>query len=163
VKTLLHISPLLLLFPISIRAEISDPDTTITKICFGSCYKSERNHQIWDRIAEQKPQLFLFMGDNVYGDTDNMKKLQADYDKLNSIAEYKTLKKNTKVLAIWDDHDYGYNDNGREYPKKKESRDIMFNQAYTFGKTGKKLQTILLDTRYFRSELKQKTKSTSPH
>jgi alkaline phosphatase D len=32
----------------------------------------------------------------------------------------------TKTLAVWDDHDYGINDGGKEYPKKVESKNIFF-------------------------------------
>lgn len=38
---------------------------------------------------------------------------------LGSQPGYIKLKKTTKILATWDDHDYGANDAGAEYPKKK--------------------------------------------
>lgn len=78
----------------------------------------------------------------------------------------------TEVIGIWDDHDYGVNDGGKEYPKKDESRDLLFDfldvdtnhpawnrkgayQTYNYDFEGKRLKIILLDTRYFRDPLKK--------
>jgi alkaline phosphatase D len=76
------------------------------------------------------------------------------------------------VLATWDDHDYGANDAGAEYPKKRESQQVFLDffgvpkdhprrkqegvyNAHVFGPPGKRVQVILLDGRYFRSPLKK--------
>lgn len=76
------------------------------------------------------------------------------------------------MLAVWDDHDYGENDAGIEYPKKAESQQIFLDflgepkdsmrrktpgiyDAVTIGPKGKRVQFILLDTRYFRTALKR--------
>jgi len=151
----------------------------IERICFGSCYKYQHNTQVFDRIAAEKPQLWIWMGDNVYGDTDNMEKLKLDYKQLNDVPEYQKLKQQAKVIATWDDHDYGFNDSGAEHTKKKESRDIALDafdvpadapvrkreglyQSYTYGEEGKSVQVILLDTRYFRTKLMKKGKIYLP-
>ena len=72
------------------------------------------------------------------------------------------------ILATWDDHDLGANDAGGDYPKKDESQKIFLDffgdpadsprrhrpgvyDAKVFGPEGKRVQVILLDTRYFRS------------
>ena len=47
---------------------ILDPETTLVKIAFGSCADEEKPQPIWSTIIQYKPQLFLFLGDNVYGD-----------------------------------------------------------------------------------------------
>ena len=44
-------------------------DTVLTRIAFGSCQNENRSMAFWDVIAAQKPQAFLLIGDNVYGDT----------------------------------------------------------------------------------------------
>ncbi len=44
-------------------------DTVITRFAFGSCVNENRDMKFWDVIAAQKPQAFLLIGDNVYGDT----------------------------------------------------------------------------------------------
>lgn len=48
----------------------------LTKIAFGSCAKQDKPQPIWDSIIERNPQLFLFLGDNIYGDTEDMNLLK---------------------------------------------------------------------------------------
>jgi alkaline phosphatase D len=74
------------------------------------------------------------------------------------------------IIATWDDHDYGWNDAGRHYPFKEESKEIFLDffgepadserrkraGIYTskfIESAGKKIQVILLDTRTFRDNL----------
>ena len=35
--------------------------------------------------------------------------------------------KGTKVIGVWDDHDYGTNDGDMTYPNKIETRDIFLD------------------------------------
>jgi alkaline phosphatase D len=74
------------------------------------------------------------------------------------------------MVAVWDDHDVGMNDGGATNPHKEvakeiaadfydwESTDPRMNRdgvyvSYAFGPAGAKVQVILLDTRWFRSDL----------
>ncbi len=175
----------LALFPSLLSAEgksdVSFPNT-ITKIAFGSCYKGKANSNhdpIFDVAVECKPDLFIFLGDNIYGDTSDMKVLEKKYAILGAHRGFQNIVKNTKVLATWDDHDYGVNDGGKSYSKKVESQKIFldfFNEpkdsvrhqregiytSYSFGKNGKVVQIILLDTRYFRDELPKSKAKKAP-
>jgi alkaline phosphatase D len=66
--------------------------------------------------------------------------LKAKYKKLSDKPEFQAFKKSTKILATWDDHDYGWNDIGRHYNKKIESKDIFldfFDEPASFQKDGK--------------------------
>ncbi|MGH7127599.1 MAG: alkaline phosphatase D family protein, partial [Planctomycetaceae bacterium] len=142
----------------------------LSKIAFGSCARQGRPQPIWEAIVETEPEVFLFIGDNIYGDTTDMAELKAKWEMLGSEPGYQKLKETCPILAVWDDHDYGANDAGREYPKKRESQQIFVDffedpadsprrqregvyLAKTFGPEGKRVQIILLDTRYFRSPL----------
>jgi alkaline phosphatase D len=75
------------------------------------------------------------------------------------------------VLATWDDHDYGSNDAGGDFPYKDEAKALFLDfwqiaeddprrtregiyHAQVFGPAGKRLQVVLLDTRSFRSPLR---------
>lgn len=144
----------------------------IERILFGSCTKQEKPMPIFDVMLKQKPELCLFIGDNIYGDTDDMAVLKAKYDLLGKNAGFAALRNSCRTLATWDDHDYGVNDGGADYPKRVESQRAFLEfwqepqysvrwdrpgvyQAETFGPTGKRVQVILLDTRYFRSPLKR--------
>ncbi len=146
-------------------------DAPVTRIAFGSCVRQDLPQPIWDAIADNDPELFLFLGDNIYGDTEDMNLLRAKYQMLADQPGYQKLQAKSRILGTWDDHDYGANDAGSEYPKKRESQQIFldfFNvpadsprrkqegvyHAQVFGPVGKRVQIILLDARYHRSPLK---------
>lgn len=158
----------LAVLPISLPAA-----APVTRIACGSCYKPENDKGIFKTILKEKPDLFLFMGDNIYGDTDDMDVLRQKYSKLLHQPDFVALAREVPILATWDDHDYGLNDAGREYSKRRESQQV-FQDTFRFpadhparktegiyhsailGPKGKRTQFILLDTRYFRSTLIKK-------
>ncbi len=130
-------------------------------------------------MVATNPELFLFLGDNIYGDSEDMDVLRAKYELLGSQPGYKKLKKTCPILATWDDHDYGVNDGGVEYPVKRQSQRVMLDFfdvpqnderrsregvyfSRVFGPVGKRVQVILLDARYFRSPLKVGYKPQEP-
>jgi len=145
----------------------------VTRIACGSCYKPERDNGIWKVIAADKPETFLFMGDNIYADTTDPKVMAEKYRRLKTQPDYAAFSKNIPIIPIWDDHDYGQNDAGREYPMKEISARLFF-ETFDFpddhparqtpgvyhsrflGPKGQRIQVIMLDTRTFRSALPQK-------
>jgi len=148
-----------------------DSGQLIETIAFGSCNRQDNSQEIWPYILRQKPQLWMWLGDNVYGDTEDMQVLADKYTRQNSHPEYRQLINQCPIIGIWDDHDYGVNDGDKTYPKKKESKALMLDflgvpanasvrvregayQSFTIGPKGKKMKIILLDGRYFRDELK---------
>lgn len=139
----------------------------LERIAFGSCASQEKPQPIWKTVIQKSPDLFVFIGDNVYADTEDMTVMKNKYARLAEKEEYQKLLKSCKVLSVWDDHDYGVNDGGADYPKKEESEEIFLDffdvekdsprrkrpgiyGAEMFGPAGKKVQVILLDTRYFK-------------
>lgn len=168
------LTSLLLLAPLSSWAQRQpDPGQVVSKIALGSCAHQNKPQPILTKALSENPDLFLYLGDNIYGDTRDMADLQAKYDKLGAKPEFKKLCQSVPILATWDDHDYGENDAGREYPFKTESRDIFLNfwnepeeserrshdgiyHAVVLGPPGKRVQVILLDTRSFRDGLLEK-------
>lgn len=146
------------------------PHPQTTKVAFGSCGHENEPQPILSLAADTKPDMFIYLGDNIYGDTDNMDTLQAKYNRLAAKPEFQKLKASTEMLAIWDDHDYGRNDAGKHYPYKLQSKEIFlkfFNEPENserrkhegiyksvYKKYGDKtLQVILTDNRTFRSDL----------
>ena len=95
---------------------------TLTRIAFGSCAKSQKPQPIWDAVLATEPDLFIFLGDNVYLDTRDPEVMRQRYAELAAQPGYQKLKATTPILAIWDDHDFGENDAGADYPMKEESR-----------------------------------------
>ncbi len=149
-------------------------DRPITRIAFGSCAREDRPQPIWNAIAETEPDLFLFIGDNVYADIPERPKtaddIRATWDQLADRPEWQAFRDNVPILATWDDHDYGLNDSGKEFPLKRPSQQLFLEffgepadsprwdregiyAAWTFGPEGRRVQIILLDTRYHRDPL----------
>lgn len=144
----------------------------LSLITFGSCCKQGRPQPIWNAITAKQSDLFLMLGDNIYGDSDEVDVLREKYALLGAEPGFQQLRKQTKVLATWDDHDYGLNDGGVEFVSKVGSQKA-FNDffevpegagsrlhegvydAHVFGPVGKRTQIILLDTRFHRSPLKK--------
>lgn len=146
-------------------------EAPLSRIALGSCLKETKPAPIWDTIVTTKPQIFLFIGDNIYGDTQDMAVMRAKYAKLGAMPGYQALKKTCPIYATWDDHDYGVNDGGEEYPMRDASQKEFLTffeepkdsprwtrpgvyDSKIIGPAGKRVQIILLDTRYFRSPLK---------
>ena len=152
---------------------------TLTRIAFGSCCKQNQPAPIWDAVVESKPELFLMIGDNIYGDTEDMDVLWEKYQMLGNQLGFQRLRKTCPILATWDDHDYGKNDSGHEYIKKGESQQLFLDffgvakdsplrtregvySAHIFGSPGQRVQVVLLDTRYFRSPLNRSHRKVEP-
>lgn len=151
----------------------SHREELIHKIAFGSCFNPrDKKLDIFESILKHQPDVFVFLGDNIYGDTEDMELLRRKYAELEAVEGFRKLRESATLLATWDDHDYGVNDGGKSYPKREESERIFLDffkvpetsprrqrpgvhGSHTFGKDGKVCQILLLDTRYFRDELEQ--------
>lgn len=176
----LHIAPALLqigiLFvffssPADTSADLPDSNQVIGKIVFGSCIKQDLPTPIFYTMAGEFPDLVLFLGDNIYADTEDMAVMRAKYDRLSANADFRRLRSSFPIMATWDDHDFGVNDGGADFPKKRASEEEFMRfwdvpaqspirtrpgvyDAKVFGPEGRRVQVIMLDTRYFRSPLK---------
>lgn len=152
-------------------------------IAFGSCNKTSLPNLLWDEIRNASPDVWVWGGDIIYADTDNMSKLKKMYTMQNSIKGYQELKSNIEVIGSWDDHDYGLNDGGVEFEAKKESQkeflDFMdipadsprraqegIYTSHDYKLEGGTIKVLVLDTRYFRTALTPDTeteKRTKPN
>lgn len=145
-------------------------------IAFGSCNKQNSKNALWPAITDSNPDVWIWGGDNIYSDTDDMIKLKADYDIQLANKEYKTLVNSTMILGTWDDHDYGLNDGGEEFVMKKESQSLFLDflgveknserrqregvyHSEIFKHKKGTIKVIVLDTRYFRSALTEDTET----
>ncbi len=145
-------------------------DRPLSRIAFGSCAKQDKEQPIWDAVLAAKPDVFVFLGDNIYGDTRDMAVLRAKYAQLAAKPGFKKLRATTPTLAIWDDHDFGEDDAGVEYPMKEESRRIFLDfwkepsdsprwhrdgiyTSHVFGPPGRRVQIIMPDLRFNRTPL----------
>lgn len=148
-----------------------DAATLVSHIAFGSCNNQTRDQAFWDVIAAQNPQLFLYIGDNVYGDPGwdggaDLGSLRRAYERLAGFPEFDRFRRKVPMLTVWDDHDFGFNDGGGNFPFKRWSEHIyetFWNapedvrshegayHARIYGPKGRRLQVILLDTRVNRA------------
>lgn len=139
-------------------------------IVFGSCLDTHE-HPLLDRTLTLPRDLFIFMGDNIYADKGGLPMMREKYALLKQSRFFQGLK-NKPILATWDDHDFGENDGGSSCPLKDEAQQEFWNwldepggsprrkqagvyHSQTFGPVEKRVQVIMLDTRYFRSALKK--------
>ena len=142
----------------------------LTTLAFGSCNREDLPQVLWQPIIQNKPQVWVWLGDNIYGDSDSMAVLQRKYNMVLQEPGYQQLQQEAKVIGVWDDHDYGKNDAGKEYEMKEESAQLFWDfigepansplrrqegvySAHTYGPAGKQVKVILLDSRYHRDSL----------
>ena len=166
----------------AVQAQVENEQSgTWTRVYFGSCIKQEKPMPVLTTIQKHAPDAFVFLGDNIYADTEDMQVMRAKYRRLAADKGFQQLVASSRVFATWDDHDYGKNDAGADFKMKEESREIFFEfwkvplesprrkhpgvyDSVIVGPVGKRIQLILLDTRFFRSPLKTgKRKTGGPY
>ena len=160
-------------------APLPGGDTALTRILVGSCLDEEKPESVvMQTLANEEADLFLMIGDNVYGDMNgrayvsnqaNLDELRESFADLAARADFQAVRARHPMMVAWDDHDYGANDAGREFPFRRLAERIherfwgLENEdvgawpgtyyARSFGPEGQRVQVIMLDTRFFRSPL----------
>ena len=139
-------------------------------LAFGSCNKHDKTNPFWDDILAEHPNVWIWGGDIIYGDTPDMGWLRTMYNKQDQVKGYALLKEKVPVIGTWDDHDYGINDGGAEFEMKEESQQVFLDfldvspnskrrqregvyNSHEFQLPNGKVKILVLDTRYFRSNL----------
>lgn len=168
-------------------APLPSPDITLSRIAFGSCADEEKPQPIWATIARENPDMFLFIGDNVYADHNRGKpvenfsraELEFSYGLLQEHPDFAPFRARVPMLSTWDDHDFGKNDAGVEFALKSDAKELMLAtlgapqetamvsrpgvyHAATYGAEGQRVQVIMLDTRWFRTALTQTDERGAP-
>ncbi|AQK72214.1 Calcineurin-like metallo-phosphoesterase superfamily protein [Zea mays] len=139
---------LLLILSSSVRAA---PDAVVSRIAFGSCANQSEPQPIWNAVAGFDPQVFVWLGDNVYGDNkrpfrvfgrertvgpwknvprfypSTEEELRRRYQLARAQPGYARLRERAQVLGTWDDHDYGLNDAGKELSGKVIAQRLMLD------------------------------------
>ncbi|XP_024991393.1 uncharacterized protein LOC112525467 isoform X2 [Cynara cardunculus var. scolymus] len=127
------------------------PQPLISRIAFGSCANQTSPQPIWDAIVNFKPQVFIWLGDNIYGDIrrpfkffgnertigpwknvprfvpSSEDEMRSKYNIAKTNHGYSRLRKISKVIGTWDDHDYGLNDAGKEFKQKDTNQRLMLD------------------------------------
>jgi alkaline phosphatase D len=155
------------ILPDSPVAIVQTSELTIT---FGSCNHQDYSQDYWTDIASEDPDIWLWLGDNIYGDTENMEIMKAKYDQQSAVPAYKDFVAKTLINGVWDDHDYGVNDGGKDYPMKAESQQVFLDfikvvddsprrtrpgiyDSQIINEGDLSVTIFYLDTRYFRDPI----------
>jgi len=139
-------------------------------IAFGSCNRADLPQVMWPEIIKTEPDLWIWLGDNMYGDSESMDTLRKKYDQVANTPGYQQLKAKAEITGTWDDHDYGKNDGGKEFkfkegslqafldffevPKDHPRRSRRGAYSSTEHQIGDvTIKVILLDSRYHRDSV----------
>ena len=105
------------------------------RVAFGSCYGVfSHESDIFTTIAEDEPDLFVWLGDVAYVDAPDIffRGMPPEYvverfKRTKEAPGYDALTKKSKIIGVWDDHDYGSNDAGRRFKLKDQNRDLFLD------------------------------------
>ncbi|MBB6609899.1 alkaline phosphatase family protein [Pontibacter sp. Tf4] len=169
---LLRLLPLLFIVSACQKPALQPVPDPVQTIAFGSCNRQDLPQVIWPAINQHNPDVWVWLGDNIYGDSEDMAVLKQKYDMVLNEPGYQQLKAKASIIGTWDDHDYGLNDGGKEFKMREQSQQLFWDfigepaesprrkqqgvySAHTYGPAGKQVKVILLDSRYHRDELKR--------
>jgi alkaline phosphatase D len=155
------------------------PVKNVRRIIFGSCNNQNHAAPLWEDIINEKPDVFIWLGDIVYSDRsflgawrwpNSLENMQKNYIKQFNQHDYTTLRNNghTEIIGIYDDHDYGENDGDHSYKDKVPSQKLLLDfiqepetsprraqagiyTSYDYNSEGRIIRVILLDSRYHQN------------
>lgn len=144
---------------------VPDPPFEVTKDSFGAGF------EIFDTVAELRPDLMLWLGDNIYYRDSDFEpadeaatRMQQRWAATRSFAPLQRLLRTGQHVAIWDDHDYGPNNANRDFAHKATAlahfKDYWANPSHglpdvagTFTRVPLgDVELFLLDDRYHRDD-----------
>ena len=110
------------------------------RVAYGSCpvVQRDRIQPIWTAVHRLRPDLFFWIGDNIYGDSLDPDILFEEYMRQREVDALQPLLRSVPQLALWDDHDFGLNNHDRTNPIKAEALEV-FTQVWSnpgYGLTG---------------------------
>jgi len=93
------------------------------RLAFGSCarHQLDAEQPVFRAIAAAEPDVFFWLGDNIYADSASEWVFAEDYRRQRAIASTLPLMRSVPQLAIWDDHDFGLNNSDRSSPVREVS------------------------------------------
>ncbi len=159
-------------------------ESTKLTLAFGSCSHQEKfaeSQPIWNAVVEEKPDIFLFIGDNIYAPSgasdypDDKEKVRAIFRKLyaqnRQIPELQPLLRSAYCFGLWDDHDYGPNNSDSTFKHKDVALEV-FREFFpgTYGLphapgcfqkiTWGDVDIFMLDDRSFRDRNRDENRKT---
>ena len=143
----------------------NDYSRPLTTLAFGSCNDQKLPQPLWPVILKADPDLWIWAGDNVYGDSPDPEVLKEKYKLQYMQADYQKFRESIPIIGTWDDHDYGENNSGKWFQSKEAAQDLALDfleepdnsprrsrkgiyTSYTFGPAEKQVKILLIDDRY---------------
>ncbi|KAJ0402781.1 hypothetical protein P43SY_009725 [Pythium insidiosum] len=120
-------------------AALSGLNAPLERLAFGSCNHQARDQPLCD------PQLWIWMGDAIYGDYKALNELQtylppfpvfrdappdmliSKYTMQLEHPDYALFRQRVPIIGVWDDHDYGRNDGDKTYAYRAQSQEIFLD------------------------------------
>lgn len=151
-------------------APAPDSSEVVQRIAFGSCNKTHLPQPLFRKLVMEKPQLWIWTGDVIYGDSTDPAVLSQLYARQLQQPEYAGfLASGVGVIGTYDDHDFGQNNGGRDYPARADSMQLFLDfvnepkdsprrkqqgiyTRYRLGPEGKRLKILVTDNRYNREK-----------
>lgn len=149
------------------------PRAGLLRLAITSCCDQTQPQPLWDALLAQAPDHVLFGGDNVYASRQpfDIAELRAAYAQQARVPGFARVRAALPHSAIWDDHDYGLNDGGADFAQQQASKDAFcdfwavpagderrqrggLHHTRWLQAGGRRVQLIVLDTRWWRSPLK---------
>jgi len=98
----------------------------VKSIMFSSCYKpnSQSGDDLWKHVANRNPDVWVWLGDNMYCDGTSMECKRLKYNEARDNQYYKShiIDNSIAVTGTWDDHDFASNNHGKHYTCREESQ-----------------------------------------
>lgn len=140
-------------------------DLPLTRFAFGSCNKSEKSQAHWQTIGADQPELWIWLGDIIYGDHAKLEERRHLYQNLKDSPYYRDFRAQVPIIGTYDDHDYGTNNADGSFKDKENTKRALLEfldvppdapawqqqgvyQKYEFGPAGARTLVVLLDLRF---------------
>ena len=88
--------------PFRVRAIPHSGSHSRLRVAFGSCARTGRPQPIWRQIENARPDIFLWLGDNVYADTVRPEILAEELRRQRDHPDLRPLLASVPQLAVWD-------------------------------------------------------------
>ena len=140
-----------------------------TRIAVAPCHRPTRSFDPWPGVLAWQPDQWIWTGDAVYHDSAVPSVMAQHYQALLDKPGYAQLQAHTPIDGVYDDHDYGRNNAGKEFPGKDHAQQAFLDfinvpaddprrqraglyHSFDLGDNGKRVRVIMLDTRYHREQ-----------
>ena len=120
----------------SLDVSLKNPTIAIASCMSDAPAYQKVGDQMWTELYNSQPHVLFLIGDTVYVDVDKNgkrfkdkisppKRLWNRYVETRNSLKLFRMKKLIPILAVWDDHDYGINNGGKDYPYKNQAKDVF--------------------------------------